>query len=418
MAVNKNFVVKNGIEVAVNLIYGDTDLQKVGIGSTVPRSLLDVHGDFRAERGAYITGVTTAIDELNVGLGGTALSVTNSDGFVGVNTASPSYNVEVRRRAGAGATAAYFDGQVNVDGTLIPNNFQTSGIATISTVNISGGQIVVTDLRVTGPSTFVGVGTFESDLYVGGNLNVVGDIVYDEVRGRNIYISGVSTFVGVSTFQNDVYIDGNLNVTGDIVYDEISGRNLYISGVSTFVGESTFENNVYATDKEIYTQFDITNNASSAYQFAATGIGFTQATDNPTLYLTRGKNYHFSVNASGHPFYIKTINSTGIGNSYNDGVTNNGAEVGIVTFKVPYNSPDILHYNCSIHSAMHGEIRVGGGAGIGIGSEGSFIGAGVTQINFNSTNGTAIAVDPATAGIATVTFTPGVSIGLVIALSS
>ena len=56
------------------------------------------------------------------------------------------------------------------------------------------------------------------------------------------------------------------------------------------------------------------------------------------------------------------------------------------------------------------------GGTIGLGSEGTFIGAGVTQINFNSTNGTAIAVDSATAGIATVTFTPGVSLGLAIAL--
>ena len=418
MAVNKNFVVKNGIEVAVNLIYGDTDLQKVGIGSTSPRSLLDVHGDFIAEKGAYISGIATAVSELNVGLGGTTFTVLDSSGFAGFNTSDPIYNVEVKRSAGAGDTAAYFDGQVNVEGTLVPSNLRVAGMSTLTTVNIDGGEVEISKLEVSGLSTFTGVGTFISDLYVGGNLNVVGDIVYDEVRGRNIYISGVSTFVGVSTFQNDVYIDGNLNVTGDIVYDEISGRNLYISGVSTFVGESTFQDNVYATDKEIYNQFDITNNSASAYQFAATGIGFTEATDNPTLYLQRGKNYHFSVNASGHPFYIKTINSTGIGNSYNGGVTNNGAAVGIITFKVPYNAPDILHYNCSIHSAMHGEIRVGGGAGIGIGSEGSFIGAGVTQINFNSTNGAAIAVDAATAGIATVTITPGVSIGLVIALSS
>jgi len=58
-------------------------------------------------------------------------------------------------------------------------------------------------------------------------------------------------------------------------------------------------------------------------------------------------------------------------------------------------------------------------ATIGVGSESTFIGAGITQIDFNSTNGTAISVDvpPATAaGVATVTFTPGVSLGLAIAL--
>ncbi len=40
MAVNKNFVVKNGIEVADNLVFASSDLEKVGIGSTVPTDTL------------------------------------------------------------------------------------------------------------------------------------------------------------------------------------------------------------------------------------------------------------------------------------------------------------------------------------------------------------------------------------------
>ena len=82
------------------------------------------------------------------------------------------------------------------------------------------------------------------------------------------------------------------------------------------------------------------------------------------------------------------VNSTGVGNSYNDGVTNNGVAVGIITFKIPYDAPDILYYNCQHHSSMNGEIRVGGaGAGVGVGSEGTFIGAGATMIDFKSSNG-------------------------------
>ena len=45
MAVNKNFVVKNGIEVATDLIFASSDLDKVGIGSTIPTALLEVGGD-------------------------------------------------------------------------------------------------------------------------------------------------------------------------------------------------------------------------------------------------------------------------------------------------------------------------------------------------------------------------------------
>jgi len=289
MAVNKNFVVKNGIEVASNLIYGDSSLQKVGIGSTLPNSTLDVNGDLKVDNGAYISGVTTAVESLKVGAGGTALSVTNSNGFVGINTASPSYNVEVRKRAGAGITAAYFDGQVDVNGKLVSSDLETSGTATIGTADINIADI-------------------DSAIIAGAALT-------------SLSVSGFSTFVGVATFQSDVYIDGNLNVVGDIVYDEVTGRNIYISGISTF----------------------------GSVQISS---GIVTATSGVVTYYGDGSNL-----------------------------------TGIAT------------------------------ATIGVGSEGTFIGAGVTQLNFNSTSGTAIAVDAATAGIATVTITPGVSIGLVIALA-
>ena len=60
---------------------------------------------------------------------------------------------------------------------------------------------------------------------------------------------------------------------------------------------------------------------------------------------------------------------------------------------------------------------VSGTAQVGVASEGTFLGAGASMLNFASTNSTAIAVDPAgTSGIATITITPGASIGLAIAL--
>jgi hypothetical protein len=101
--------------------------------------------------------------------------------------------------------------------------------------------------------------------------------------------------------------------------------------------------------------FAVTNNASSAYVFSGFG---TDSDSNPTLYLHRGKTYEFAVNASGHPFYIKTVSGTGTGNAYSDGVTNNGAETGTIKFVVPQDAPSKLYYNCSNHSAMAGEIII------------------------------------------------------------
>ena len=303
MAVNKNFVVKNGIEIAVNLIYGDSDLQKVGIGSTTPRSLLDVHGDFIAEKGAYISGVTTSVSELNVGVGGSALTVLNSSGFAGFNTASPIYNVEVKRRAGAGDTAAYFHGQVNVNGTLVPNNLRVAGMSTLSNVNIDNGEVEIAKLEVSGLSTFSSNVDVNAGLDVSNSINVSNDI----------NVGGAAT------------IGGDLTVTGDISLDEISGRNLNITGVST-LGTVQVSN------------------------------GQITATSGVVTYFGDGSN-------------------------------------------------------------LTGVVATSGGS-IGVGSDSQFIGAGVTQINFNSSSGS-VSVDAPTAGIATVNLeSSGVSIGLVLALSN
>jgi hypothetical protein len=81
-------------------------------------------------------------------------------------------------------------------------------------------------------------------------------------------------------------------------------------------------------------------------------------TNNPTLTLMRGVTYLFNVNASGHPFWIKTVAVTGTGSAYNTGVANNGVQVGTLTFAVPTNAPNTLFYACQFHSAMRGSLNI------------------------------------------------------------
>jgi hypothetical protein len=94
----------------------------------------------------------------------------------------------------------------------------------------------------------------------------------------------------------------------------------------------------------------VTNQGSSAYVI--------DGVSNPTLTLCRGSTYTFSVNTPGHPFYIKTVQSTGTTNAYNTGVTGNGAAAGNVVFVVPTSAPDPLFYVCSIHGPMQGTIHI------------------------------------------------------------
>ncbi|HET7624347.1 MAG TPA: hypothetical protein VFM25_03705 [Verrucomicrobiae bacterium] len=79
---------------------------------------------------------------------------------------------------------------------------------------------------------------------------------------------------------------------------------------------------------------------------------------NPTLTLQRGVTYVFQVNASIHPFYIKTALTTGSGDQFTEGVINNGVTFGELRFTVPADAPDTLFYHCANHSPMGGTLNI------------------------------------------------------------
>ena len=85
MAVNKNFVVKNGIEVNEDLIFASSDLDKVGIGSTIPTTTLDVVGEGIFASNARFSGLTTSQSDLHVGDGGGGGSGYTDDTFDIIN---------------------------------------------------------------------------------------------------------------------------------------------------------------------------------------------------------------------------------------------------------------------------------------------------------------------------------------------
>ena len=101
--------------------------------------------------------------------------------------------------------------------------------------------------------------------------------------------------------------------------------------------------------------FTVANSGSGSYT-----IGGGASGSNAALTLIRGRTYKFAVNASGHPFYINTSNTTGTSAAYVNGtaVINNGAAVGDIYFTVPDTAPATLYYNCQYHSSMAGTINI------------------------------------------------------------
>jgi cytoskeletal protein CcmA (bactofilin family) len=65
MSINKNFVVKQGLEVTEDLIFADGNIDRVGIGTRDPQVKLDVAGDARIN-GSLFTGPTVVNSSLDV----------------------------------------------------------------------------------------------------------------------------------------------------------------------------------------------------------------------------------------------------------------------------------------------------------------------------------------------------------------
>lgn len=96
----------------------------------------------------------------------------------------------------------------------------------------------------------------------------------------------------------------------------------------------------------------VTNSAKTAFVFTPDGL-----TANPLLSLYRGNTYHFEVNSS-FKFYIKTSATSGTGDQYNFGVTNNGTSTGVISIIVDNNTPDTLFYTSDTQLYAQGQISV------------------------------------------------------------
>ena len=102
-------------------------------------------------------------------------------------------------------------------------------------------DILVRNISAAGLSTFTGIVTTTSDLYVGGDLYVSDDLTFDEATVRNLNVSGVSTLTGVVNAGSDVRITRNLNAgistVGGVKFN--SGIVTAVSGLATYYGDGS-----------------------------------------------------------------------------------------------------------------------------------------------------------------------------------
>ena len=108
--------------------------------------------------------------------------------------------------------------------------------------------------------------------------------------------------------------------------------------------------------------FHVSVSGSDAASFAFVIDGAA----NPSLNLSRGSNYTFTVDAAGHPFWImRAPGAFNLSSTFlDDSLTSYGMQRGEFTFSVPDSAPDTLYYVCSHHAGMAGTIFISNGAAV------------------------------------------------------
>ena len=308
-------------------------LSNVGIGTTNPTSALTVTGD------GTFTGVVTATTFVGAltGTATTATLATNAQGLTGTP------NITVNKIV-AGLTSS-----------IIPFYWENfSDLPSFSTYHGAFAHVHQTGKAYYAHTRLVELVNKEADGTVGTGT-----------ENFNVGLVTATTFVGALTGTATTATNAQgLTGTPNITVGTINGSSINVSGIST-LGAVQISSGIVTATSGIVTYFGDTSNAAdgrwtlgangtSDYTF--TGIGFTQTTNDPILYLARGRVYEFVNNSGGsHPFQIRVSDG---GAAYSNGVTNNSAASGVIRFEIPFNAPNTLYYQCTSHSGMGNTISV------------------------------------------------------------
>jgi len=198
-------------------------------------------------------------------------------------------------------------------------------------------------------------------------MNVNGNYFF---QGNTFYVqnqAGTKNYIRVYPLTDgrvEIYNDNNkkfetsssgVTVTGTLTATTFSGSgasltNLPAANLTGTLPAISGANLTGITTSSPVINFVITANSSSAYRFAGGGVDASE--DNPDLFLEKGVKYRFdNTTGNSHPFAFRVSNG---GSAYTDGIT--GSQNGVQFFTVPFDAPDILAYQCTIHGGMVGNI--------------------------------------------------------------
>ena len=253
----------------------------------------------------------------------------------------PSYSESVLGKAIVDAgvifvSAAGNDNQKMVlQGHADYNNYDDSGSSTTLASALTGDIIGRTSMtnRPGFPSD-VGFSTASgSDVYQSFNIGALDSELISNTQERKANYSNMGNGI-------DCYAIGRDSLAG--CDDNSSGRKNRYDAYYNIESASTYS-------------ISASNSGASAYTLSGSDRNGSVSGNNASVTLNVGDTVNFTVNASGHPFWIKTTNNTGTSDGAS-GVSNNGAQSGVVSW-----TPDTsgtYYYICQFHSSMVGTITV------------------------------------------------------------
>jgi hypothetical protein len=344
-----------------------------------------IKGDLYVDGEEFIVNSTTIeLADFNVGIASTVGTNFLLDGAgIGIGSTNIRKTLTYDFSSDALKSSENFDLETGKVYKINETEVLSSTLLTVANINATGVSTIGT-LEVTGVSTFVGVGTFIDDLYVGEVLYA--DIVVgltsttDLLVDGDLRVTGISTFVGFSTFNNSVVIEDNLLVSGlstfvgvgtfiddlyvgEVLYanivtgltsttDLLVDGDLRVTGVSTFVGFSTFNNSVIIQDNLLVS-------------------GITTLAENGGITTTGGDLYVggilYADTVSFDSIQVENINATGI-TTLNVGIVSSLTVTGLSTLGVTSTTDLLVDGNLEVTGVstfvgvgtFSGDLYVGG----------------------------------------------------------
>ena len=213
--------------------------------------------------------------------------------------------------------------------------------------NDTGSTSSTTSSDTTNPViTLIGVNP--QVINVGDSYIELGGFGIDDIDGD------ISNLMEIDNSTIDTSIPGNYIVSYNIKDAAGNLAKTVFRTVTVNITTNSDTTTTTATTEESYT-INVTAFNVSDYTLSGSDRNGSISGTDPSITINVGDILNFAVDASGHPFYLKTVQGTGTDNLISE-ASGNGATNGTVSWTPA--TAGTYYYQCSLHNGMYGTITI------------------------------------------------------------